>query len=83
MAIEDETTCVYPHLMLPGLFFLHQVGQLLPVCREVGFGGGEEWQWQWMNKQGEEAFGWREINWMRVWRRVGEIFLEVKGVKRE
>jgi hypothetical protein len=66
--------------MLPGLFFLHQVRQLLPICREVGF-GGEEWQWQWMNQEGEERFGRREINWMRVWRRVREIYCEVKENK--
>ena len=79
-AIDDQQLCIYPHLMLPGLFFLHQVGQLLPICREVGF-GGEEWQWQWMNQEGEERFGRREINWMRVWRRVGEIYCEVKENK--
>jgi len=45
-AIEDQTACIYLHLMLSGLFFLHQVGQLLPICHEVGFKGGEEWQWQ-------------------------------------
>jgi hypothetical protein len=65
--------------MLPGLFFLHQVRQLFPICHEVGFGGGEEWQWQWMNIEGEEAFGQREINWMRVWRRVGEIYYKIKS----
>jgi len=81
-AIEDGTTCVYPHLMLPGLFFLHQVGQLLPICQAVGFGGGSEWQWQWMNEHGEEAFGQQEINWMRVWREVGEIWLELQNSKR-
>jgi superfamily II DNA helicase RecQ len=36
-AIEDQTTCVYPHLMLPGLFFLHQVGRLYEICQVVGF----------------------------------------------
>lgn len=77
-AVEDQAACVYPHLMLPGIFFLHQVGQLLPICREVGFGGGEEWQWQWMNGHGEEAFGRVEINWMRVWRRVAAIYIEAE-----
>lgn len=76
-AIEDQTGCTYSHLMLPGLFFLHQVGQLLAICQEVGFRGEEEWQWQWMNRQGEGAFGQQEINWMRVWRRVGEIYVEI------
>jgi superfamily II DNA helicase RecQ len=80
-AVEDQTACVYPHLMLPGLFFLHQVGRLHEICQEVGFQGGEEWQWQWMNSQGEEAFGRQEINWMRVWRRVGEIYLEIEDSK--
>ena len=75
-AVEEQTPCTYPHLMLPGLFFLQQVGQLLAVCREVGFRGGAERQWQWMNGQGEEAFGRQEINWMRVWRRVAEKYLE-------
>jgi len=66
--------------MLPGLFFLHQVGQLYGTCQEVGFKGGEEWQWQWLNAKAEGILGqsqW-EINWMRVWRRVSEIYLEVK-----
>ena len=63
--------------MLPGIFFLQQVGQLLGICQEVGFSGREEWQWQWMNEEGEGRFGRREMNWMRVWRRVGEIFLEL------
>ena len=67
--------------MLPGLFFLHQVGQLLQICQDVGFQGGEEWQWQWLNEPGEGAFRQREINWMRVWRQVTEIFLEVKDNK--
>jgi hypothetical protein len=67
--------------MLPGLFFLHQVGQLHGICQEVGFQGGGEWQWQWMNRQGEEAFGQQEINWMRVWRRVAEIYLEIRDSK--
>jgi len=40
IAVEDQTTCIYPHLMLPGLFFLHQVGQLHGICQEVGFQGG-------------------------------------------
>ena len=80
-AIEAETTCVYPHLLLPGLFFLHQVGQLRTYCREVGFRGEEEWQWQWMNQVGEGRFGQQEINWMRVWRRVGEIYLEIQEAK--
>jgi hypothetical protein len=77
-AIEDQTACIYPHLMLPGLFFLQQVGQLHGICQEVGFGGGEEWQWRWMNGQGEEGFGRREMNWMRVWRRVAEIYIEIE-----
>ena len=34
-----------------------------------------------MNTEGEEAFRQREINWMRVWRQVTEIFLEVKDNK--
>jgi superfamily II DNA helicase RecQ len=79
-AIENQTACTYPHLMLPGLFFLHQVGQLYGTCQEVGFKGGEEWQWQWLNAKAEGILGqsqW-EINWMRVWRRVSEIYLEVK-----
>jgi hypothetical protein len=67
--------------MLPGLFFLHQVGRLHEICQEVGFQRGEEWQWQWMNSQGEEGFGRYEINWMRVWRRVGEIYLEIEDSK--
>jgi hypothetical protein len=67
--------------MLPGLFFLHQVGRLHEICQEVGFQGGEEWQWQWMNSQGEEGFGRYEINWMRVWRRVAEIYLEIEDSK--
>jgi superfamily II DNA helicase RecQ len=78
-AIEDRQACIFPHLMLPGLFFLHQVGQLLGICQEVGFQGGSEWQWQWMNEQGEQAFGRREINWMRVWRRIGAIYCEIKS----
>jgi hypothetical protein len=78
-AIEDQRPCTYPHLMLPGLFFLHQVGQLLRICQEVGFRGGEEWQWQWLNEPGEGAFGRWESNWMRVWRRVGEIYCEIKS----
>jgi hypothetical protein len=61
-AIEDKTVCTYPHLMLPGLFFVHQVGQLQEVCQEVGFGGEAEWQWQWMNGLREEAFGQLKIN---------------------
>jgi hypothetical protein len=69
--------------MLPGLFFLQQVGQLHQICQEVGFGGGEErqWQWQWMNAHGEGVFGQREINWMRVWRRVGAIYIKVENSK--
>jgi superfamily II DNA helicase RecQ len=76
-AIKDQTACIYLHLMLPGLFFLQQVGQLYPICQEVGFGGEEKWQWQWMNAQGERALGQWEINWMRVWQRVAEIYLEI------
>jgi len=34
-----------------------------------------------MNRQGEEAFGQQEINWMRVWRRVAEIYLEIRDSK--
>jgi hypothetical protein len=45
-AIEEQTVCAYPHLMLPGIFFLHQVGQLQEIYSEVGFRGGQEWQWQ-------------------------------------
>ena len=44
-AVEDQRPCTYPHLMLPGIFFLYQVGQLRRICQEVGFRGGEEWQW--------------------------------------
>ena len=43
--------------MLLGLFFLYQVRQLMGICQEVGFCGGEEWQWQWLNEPGEGAFG--------------------------
>jgi hypothetical protein len=81
-AIEDQTRCIYPHLMLPGLFFLHQVGQLQEICLEVGFGGEAEWQWRWMNKAGEGAFGQLEINWMRVWRQVGKIYVDIEDRKR-
>jgi superfamily II DNA helicase RecQ len=77
-AIEEQGKCLYPHLILPAIFFLQQVGQLYQICQEVGFSGGEEWQWQWMNRQGESGFGQVEINWMRVWRRVGQIYIEVK-----
>src|ERR1700684_966571 len=77
-AIEDRRPYIYPHLVLPGLFFLHQVGQLIEICQEVGFQGGEEWQWQWLNETGEGIFGRWESNWMRVWRRVGEIYCEIK-----
>lgn len=76
-AIKDQTTCQYPHLMLPGLFFLQQVGELYKVCQEVGFRGKEEQQWQWLNLEGEGGFGKWELNWMRVWRRVGAIYIEV------
>lgn len=72
-AIEDGISCTYPHLMLPALFFLHQVGYLLTLCQELGFQGGEaDQQWQWLNREGERMFGQREVNWIRVWRRVGE-----------
>ncbi len=81
-AIEDQQPCTYPHLMLPGLFFLYQVGQLMGICQEVGFRGGEEWQWQWLNEPGEGAFGQWEINWMRVWRRVGEIYCKITSESR-
>jgi superfamily II DNA helicase RecQ len=77
-AVEDQRPCTYPHLMLPGIFFLYQVGQLRRICQEVGFRGGEEWQWQWMNEAGEEGFRQWEINWMRVWRRIAEIYLEIE-----
>jgi superfamily II DNA helicase RecQ len=81
-AIEDQRACTYAHLMLPGLFFLKQVGQLHGICQEVGFRGvEEEWQWRWMNTEGEGAFGRREINWIRVWRRVAEIYLEIEDNK--
>jgi superfamily II DNA helicase RecQ len=80
-AVEDQAACVYPHLMLPGIFFLHQIGRLHGICQEVGFGGGEEWQWRWMNEAGEEAFGQRESNWIRVWRWVGEQYIKVKDSK--
>ena len=73
--VEEERLCEYPYLMLPGMFFLSQVGQLLPICYEVGFGGEETRLWQWLNLNGEGEFGAREVNWMRVWRRVGEIYL--------
>jgi len=78
-AMEDGTACAYPHLLLPGIFFLSQTRRLLEICQEVGFGGSQARQWQWMNQQGEEGFGRWEINWMRVWRRVGTIYLEIKG----
>ena len=78
-AVKEKRPCTYPHLILPSIFFLHQVGQLLGICQEVGFRGGEEWQWQWLNKTGERAFGRWESNWMRVWRRVGEIYCEIQG----
>ena len=82
-AVEDQAACVYPHLMLPGLFFLYQVGQLLGICQEAGFCGGEEWQWQWLNGEGEGVLGRRELNWMRVWRRVAAIYLEIEESKAE
>jgi hypothetical protein len=31
-----------------------------------------------MNEAGEEGFKQWEINWMRVWRRIAEIYLEIK-----
>ena len=79
IASEDQRPCTYPYLMLLGLFFLHQVGQLLRICQEVGFQGEEEWQWQWLNQPGEGAFGRWESNWMRVWRRVGEIYCDIQS----
>lgn len=84
-AVEEQRQCTYPHLILPGLFFLHKVGQLLEICQEVGFQGEEgrqrQWQWQWLNQEGEGLFGRREVNWMRVWRRVGEIYCEIEDEK--
>ena len=76
-AIEDKRPRQYPHLLLPGIFFLQQVGQLLGICQEVGFRGGEEWQWRWLNQEGEGILGQREINWIRVWRRVAEVWLQI------
>lgn len=73
-AVEEQRGCTYPHLMLPGLFFLQQAGQLQEICVEAGFGGEEEWQWKWLSQQGEGSFGQLEVNWMRVWRRVGQIY---------
>ena len=52
-AVEDQAACRYPHLMLPGLFFLAQVGQLYQICQLVGFAGEPEQLWQWMNRLGD------------------------------
>jgi superfamily II DNA helicase RecQ len=80
-AMEEQVPCQYPHLMLPGLFFLQQVRELDKVCQEAGFRGEGEGRWQWLNSVGEGAFGQWEINWMRVWRRVGVIYIEVQDNK--
>ncbi len=78
LAVELQGACEYPDLLLPGLFFLYQVGQLLNICQEVGFQGiGSDWSWKWMNLKGEEVLGQRELNWVRVWRQVGEIYLDI------
>jgi len=75
-AVENQAACKYPHLMLPGLFFLAQVGQLYQICQLVGFAGEPAQLWQWMNRLGDGAFGQQELNWMRVWRKVGQIYME-------
>jgi hypothetical protein len=55
-----------------------KIKRLRLICYKVRFEGLEEWQWQWMNAFGEGAFGQQEINWMRVWQRVGKIYVKVK-----
>ena len=77
--VASRTPCLYPHLLLPGLFILQQVNYLYEICQKVGFSGPEEWQWQWLNQAGKGLFGRRELNWVRVWRRVGELYCEVKN----
>jgi hypothetical protein len=67
--------------MLPGLFFLQQVRELDKVCQEAGFRGEGEGRWQWLNSVGEGVFRQWEINWIRVWRRVGVIYIEVQDNK--
>jgi superfamily II DNA helicase RecQ len=76
--VEQEVACEYPHCLLPGLWFLYQVGKLWSYCQAAGFQGGidkEQRLWQWMNETGDVGFGQVELNWLRVWRRIAEFFL--------
>jgi len=75
--MEEEKECRYMDIMLPGIFFMEQVRQLQEICIEVGFQGEWKWQWQWMNKQGEGRIRRYESNWMLVWRRIGEVYLDL------
>ena len=81
-AVEQGGQCEYYHVLLPGIFILHQCRVLEPMCKAVGFQGeygSEGWQWQWMNEQSDQQFGERILNWMLVWEEVRRQYYCVKG----
>jgi len=79
-AVEEGVACEYPHLMLPVMFMLDVKGVLEHICMAVGFQGAYDsggWQWRWMNSMGEGRHGVPVLNWMVVWRKIGELYLKL------
>jgi hypothetical protein len=84
LAIKGGGACEYYHILLPGVFILHQAGALAAMCQAKGFQGeygegGEGWQWQWLSETSERQFGERVLNWMLVWEEVRRQYCEIKG----
>ena len=80
-AVEQGERCTYYHILLPGIFILHQYGELEDMCTVVGFQGeygAEGWQWQWLKQESPGRFGEGVLNYMRVWEEVRRQYCIIK-----
>jgi hypothetical protein len=81
-AIEERSEREYLHLVFPVVWFLWRAGTdyFGGLCRDLGFPGGvDEWQWEWMNQESEGSLGWWELNWLRVFRRIEEVYTDFEA----
>ena len=83
-AIEQGRKCSYYHILLPGVWILHQQGELASMCRAAGYAGeyeddGWQGQWQWLREESTSQFGEPVLNWMLVWAEVQRQYNLIKG----
>lgn len=76
---EVGGTCEYMDIMLPGIYILYQKRFLVNAVEGVGFQGDYQKDlWEWMQGDAEGFGAVVETNWIKTWREVCVIFLQMR-----